>query len=484
MERAKRKIAITIIVLVLGPVIFYIAVQFIGNIWMLRSITPEVAREYKAWTNRPITLPTDALAVAPFQKETVAAAETFRKTYAAAQQKLDELINGAPGHPKESFQKIYDPAYKIPLRAMDEVTSVATAFEALVQRSDYQLDAVVADLIYKEYAKSLPWAAGGYPLPGCTRIDHAARLVAMQAVRLAQGGNQAGALAKAKTIVRAAKTSRYSDRNTESSGIIAYSIGTTAWAFAVDHCDDPRLLEENLKDMNALVPSLSFFPDQTNLAIKGNQNVIAGLRWLKRQGRAIPSCQGVTGTELWWRYYVTLAEFQQEVVEPAFAKDPNQLFKLKDVQDQIFDNLKMAYRMGPLRVPLELVKSDPLQAAQFVLMHEIIRKSTFAIESKIFGQDEYHRQFGNTAIARFNLLRLKTARKLYLLREGHDAPDAAALVPKYLREIPNDPFDPKDNTIRFDKLDYAVGPDGIDQKTMITYDPTNGALSAGDIVLR
>ena len=54
--------------------------------------------------------------------------------------------------------------------------------------------------------------------------------------------------------------------------------------------------------------------------------------------------------------------------------------------------------------------------------------------------------------------------------------------------LPPDPLDParrisarNDTTTT---LYWSVGPDGIDQNAQVYYDPTNGVLSAGDIVLR
>ncbi len=66
---------------------------------------------------------------------------------------------------------------------------------------------------------------------------------------------------------------------------------------------------------------------------------------------------------------------------------------------------------------------------------------------------------------------------------NHSWPDAlAALVPKYLAQIPKDPFDGK--PLRFVTFDqgvvvYSVGPDGVDNHGNITANPMTPGTDIG-----
>ena len=86
--------------------------------------------------------------------------------------------------------------------------------------------------------------------------------------------------------------------------------------------------------------------------------------------------------------------------------------------------------------------------------------------------------------SRFELVRMGTAAKYRLVFLG-DFPKAkeqfSPLLPK---ELPKDPFG--DGPMKFlttsdSLICYSIGPDKTDDRGAITYDPTNGTLSAGDI---
>jgi len=88
------------------------------------------------------------------------------------------------------------------------------------------------------------------------------------------------------------------------------------------------------------------------------------------------------------------------------------------------------------------------------------------------------------AKAGYDLTRLAVASRIEKLETGRRPVDVSALVPKYIPEPLSDPF--ADGPYRRDperKTFYSIGPDGTDSSAKISYDPTNGTVSAGDIFL-
>lgn len=92
-----------------------------------------------------------------------------------------------------------------------------------------------------------------------------------------------------------------------------------------------------------------------------------------------------------------------------------------------------------------------------------------------------------TAESRFQLVRMATAARHRLVSHGEFPKEADEFGPLLPNGPPRDPFSP--GPLRFRpgviwNSCYSVGPDRQDNSAAIEYDPTNGTISAGDIVLR
>jgi hypothetical protein len=469
-----KKLFLSLAGIILFLTIFFAGIPLALSYFMLeRKISPAVMTQYRTWKDTPIILPKEAFTAAPFQRETIKAAIKFRGTYAKLEKKAEAAV------PEASLNEIYhNPSIPLPTRQMDAVTSLVTAFETLVKRPDYEVDAEIAGVIWKENVPFAGYTIGGLPQPSFTRVQTSTKLLALKAIMLAREGKDLEALDEAEMIFKSAQTSSYAAITTQLIGIAGRSIGTSVWTYAVDQTADPRLLENSLKDMNNFAESQAYFPEKLFLK---TLDEISSLRWLKRQGWTIPEYQGCTGPELCWRAYASQRNYIQQVVLPRSKEDPTLKSQTKEIIDGIDLLSNLAYRMGPRHVSREYLKAHPFEATKFAITHESLRKYLFSTN---LPESTGARLRVKTVVARFNLLRLKTARKLYRLREGHEAPDAAALVPKYLPRLPEDPFDAKTKAFKLSEVDYSLGPDGIDQKTAICYDPTNGTASAGDIFLK
>lgn len=83
------------------------------------------------------------------------------------------------------------------------------------------------------------------------------------------------------------------------------------------------------------------------------------------------------------------------------------------------------------------------------------------------------------------LAQIDSAIQIYHLEKNQWPKLINDLKPDYLAEVPLDPFINKPFKLVKDETGmyaYSVGPDFIDDKAKITYDPTNGTTSLGDIV--
>ena len=85
------------------------------------------------------------------------------------------------------------------------------------------------------------------------------------------------------------------------------------------------------------------------------------------------------------------------------------------------------------------------------------------------------------------ILETAAATKLYELKEGKLPTSPQELVPTYISELPIDTF--TKNPIILKSLGqsftiYSYGPDTTDDNGQIKYDPTNGIMSRGDLLLQ
>jgi hypothetical protein len=87
------------------------------------------------------------------------------------------------------------------------------------------------------------------------------------------------------------------------------------------------------------------------------------------------------------------------------------------------------------------------------------------------------------AQARFDLARLALAERVAALEGGAPVAAARDLAPKYLSTTPADPFTSGAFARTAGGVFYSVGPDRQDGQGAPVYDPTNGTLSTGDILL-
>ncbi len=89
--------------------------------------------------------------------------------------------------------------------------------------------------------------------------------------------------------------------------------------------------------------------------------------------------------------------------------------------------------------------------------------------------------------ARFELLRMATAAKYKLVFDGRVPKSVSDFAPLLSEGLPEDPFVSTPLKFFYDKTNrqficYSIGPDKVDSKASVEYDPTNGTMSSGDII--
>jgi len=93
-----------------------------------------------------------------------------------------------------------------------------------------------------------------------------------------------------------------------------------------------------------------------------------------------------------------------------------------------------------------------------------------------------------TSDMKFQLVRMALAARYCLFETGEFPSSQQHFAPFFREELPKDTFTEND-ALRFTRLSknemavYSVGPDGDDDRTKVRYDPTNGAITDGDIFI-
>lgn len=89
------------------------------------------------------------------------------------------------------------------------------------------------------------------------------------------------------------------------------------------------------------------------------------------------------------------------------------------------------------------------------------------------------------AMAKIDVLRVETATEAYRrMNDGQTPSDPRLLAPRFIPYPVTDPFTREPFKVNSETgAHYSIGPDGVDDRTTVRYDSTNGALSRGDVFL-
>jgi len=411
---------------------------------------PESRRQFKDWKSERIQLPAEALTAKPFSASTQAAARTLLEIPEKELHEVNEV--------RANYERDNRINYGTLGADLQKHEAFTRAFTTLVTQPDYDISVIGGKVMLNEGV--IP-ESGGY-----MALHNGAKFLRFKALDLAHQGRFAEALNEAERIVLASRVHPYDILISQLIGIGFCSIGTKTWNEVVQQCGDKNLLRQTLERQNALAGSLRFMSGALPLMAVDQ---IGMLRELKRRGIDM-DYQGLSGRELLARASAGRAKYFDTVVRPKIKGDAQALEQLEEKirgwqgfsEEMGGENFSLAGHFkrltGPLSWPTIFKIGQPLEA------------HTRAV----------------VALAKFDLLRLETARKLYTLEHGASPANPADLVPAYLPALPTDRFAEKgidayrETTSNY----YSIGPDEQDNRLAITYDPTNGTISAGDIALK
>lgn len=433
MNMHKRFVLIAFLVLLL-PAALYLLAMAIAEARVRRNLTPQVRARYEAWKREPLNLPAPALSADPFTTETHNAALAFHESARTLGARARQLTTPPREKNKASFGELLADAEHIAAikGQLDALTTLTAAFERLVERPDYRIEAEASG-VYGPDGKMAGERASTPPYIDFGPIQSTARLMAYQSAALILDGRIAQGLAKAETIIKAARNETFSSRYCHLTAQSLYAIGLAAWSHAVDRCEAPALLRKTLEEANRRAAEYAPLPEDKYLF---NLEAIGGLRWLKRQGCTPPDYGAMPGPELFQLHHAILAAYQERCALPNLAADARLQTEARALGEDLQGNRNLAFKIGPLRLTWSAIKAHPLQAMMAAASHDAERaifffEPGFTVQATIKKQEKDRR-------AELDKLRLKIARKLYRLQEGREAPDEAALVRMYLPEAPKD----------------------------------------------
>ena len=409
---------------------------------------PAMRADYHRWSDEPVQLTPAANEGKACSKETNAAAARFKEEWHKPRQApLSEFtrIQLAGGDPTHS-----DPEFA-------EYRPLLDAFTAVVSRPDYSMVAFVDRSAHSDPAAIQTLLLG---------IQSACKLTIADARRLAANEELLAANDRFGLAARAATVSPYDTYIEQMIACSALSMTSTHWSRTIESWSDASAVQDALRRQATIAGRLRFADGSVApLAV----DHLGMIRESKRRGIEITFAEP-TQRNLAAIAASSRADFMEQVVLPATPE----VSEREILQRSIDSYRKSAAAMG---------RADGTFAGWLAGQGgRLSLPQLYKIMVPNF--EEAVSRFTN-AQASFDLLRLATAARLFELENGRPPASQVDLIPTYLPEpLPDrfaEPAAPLPRAVGGPF--YSIGPDRTDNKTTITYDPTNGTLSAGDLIL-
>ena len=450
-------VILIVCVFVVGPVVV--------EHYAFKKISAEEAASYGPWKNQKLVIPPEAMKVAPFAPATEAAAKAFREEWKQNKKRADDVVDKylCPGSSSENID------FVAANRDLLELAPLLQSFETLVAQPDYEISAQIAGVFWGNNEIN----SSGVPMANYLGVQICAKLLRLKALSQVNAGQSAQALDTAATIILSSKCTAYDYLITQLIGIAACSLGVHAWEEAIDSCKDTQLLRRTLGRQNQLSKQQAYLTSDLPIVAVDRLGTI---REINRRGLNV-NVQGFTARQIMAETNAAEAEYYREIVLPKFQNDPhetaiiNSAIKTSQIQSSTWgrhpSGIKSALAWG---------------------CSNLVTPVFYAISLPNFTEAKTRAEVART---KFDLLRLNTARQIWTLEHGAPPARMADLVPSLLAELPVDRFAKgKEKNDKSEKQTYgegtawhSIGPDGMDQKGTLVYDPTNGTISPGDVVL-
>lgn len=453
----KRKLKGCLITLAVLVVVVFVVLPY-GLRSYLRSRMSPAQLAMIERTYNPPQVPASWALVEPLTPETQAALATFDDAYKKHSNDGVSLAV-APGTAPPDRREILAQMVKgQPLSAADRAAA------ATLVKQDAELVAATLALSarpdYDTGATDTPIGGMG---PGNFLACQTAAKITLFSARLdALDGETSRGLATAISVLALARRHPASTLISQLIAIAVNHMATRTIADIAAQCDDPTTLRTALADMLRLDAQVNVpMPDDVFLA-----DILGNLRALKREGYPVDLDFSKPATYLLYQHMDSMTRYPKWKMQQLGPNDP---LHAKYAQ-MLADRTDKQNRFGPRQL---LEFTGPYG--------DVVREQLLSIAVPNF-QEASTRQ--KVAAARFHLTKLALAERIAKL-EGAAAPSAPGdLVPKYLATEPLDPFTSASFARSATDGFYSLGPDKRDDQGAVTYDPTNGTLSTGDIVMR
>ncbi len=426
---------------------------------MFQGWTPEMKAQYTSWLNDPVDV-SEALKIRPPSDETVAAACAFAEAFEVARGADNEVFDLALKYKDFARSGWHGEESPVEMGQLEEkITKYApalAAFEALVRRPDYVIDS--------NRPCGEPDANGMAPRPNFLIIQTAVKLLGIRSRVEASKGDFDSALRTSELMVRATRTNRHSWMITNLIGIAVLAIASNNWHAIVEVCDDAPRIRQSLNAITEQSGGIYFFPPEIPIVA------------LDTVGQLVSFRLGGMNIEMENKSTSELHAIKLLIYAEAIEAHRLPTLKVGSPEYQQARAHTREYKRAEFWI-------DPKRGgwkARLIprTLLEYNRAKLYSIAIPNFLEATTREA---SALAKLDLARIEAAKRVYKLESVQAAPSIEALVPEYLPEALVDRFDESGGGYGWEPVVYSIGPDRIDNKATVQYDPTNGTISRGDI---
>ena len=467
-----------------------ILLYYIGGYFYYRHIERKLFKDfppelYNKWRTEKITFPEEALEASPFSDSTKKAVKNFRETWIKYKKDTPNLLERfiiAQGRKISYVPPIEDIRTALDNNDMEKFWSILSedsekkttgslelqdlfsevhnfdplikAYQDVVFNQDYEIDA---------FAEGVdPATDQKFPCPDYGAIQTVARLVQLKSLALADRKQYRDALQYAQLNLMASKAHPCSSVISRLVGNGILGLALESLKTIVENCHDKEILKSAMEaQMLVALRPLLMRPNAFQ-----ETDLLGDIRHAKRLGIDV-RIQGLTAQELLIEWFRVQMIYKERFILP-YIKDDNERRNIistgKDM-DKI-----IRYITGEKKP-----RQNYYNAIEALVVSNVLLGIAAPNHMEASTREKYIR-------TRLNLLILHTAQALEAL-DHETIEQLKDLKPEGKSDILQDLFSSDNESIKSEPFYYSIGPDGIDQKGKILYDPTNGAQSQGDIFL-
>jgi hypothetical protein len=395
------------------------------------GMSPAARAEMDRFFEEPVRIPKEWQVVEPFPQEVLDASNRLAQRWTAIEQSkgywewvnfYDRLKRG---------DTLTDEDWAAISRILRQQQAFRQQLSALVELPGYEFEA-------------FPGLESRYRIIDFLLVNVAVKLLCLESYDLAHQDKWDQAFEPCLICLRMIRRHPASDTVTHLAAIGTEEMVSKCVCCLAVECEDAQVLRSLLTDMNRLHPDINLNVLREALLV----SAVAELRHFARKGEAVDFDS--VRPAAYFRRQVLFIEAGKTGEGPL----PDGLSR-RQIATWLFRN----------DLPFSRVAADYLYGLSV--------SNYFEMRTRELTAESY-----------YDLARLIIAARIHQLETAEEAPSVDDIVPTLLPEKLIDPF--SDETYGWDSEQhcfYSVGPDQTDNACAVVYDPTNGTLSTGDIVI-